>query len=57
MLRSYDGYRMEKFSGAEDSQESHQKTTLSQPLMFDMSARIKVKQDYLKMVEQAEEQK
>lgn len=60
-IRSYDGIRLDNasVSSEKNSEYIHHTESSScmhcaKPLIFDMSARIKVKQDYLAMIEEAE---
>ena len=55
-LRSYDGYKMQKFGGDASIDAAQNCCSCNKPLIYDMSARIKVKQDYIKMCEEAEKE-
>ena len=65
-MKSYDGFRLDSISATElDTAESSELNFVSgsscshcaKPLVFDMSARIKAKQDYIEMMEENEEEK
>lgn len=63
-VKSYDGFRLDSVAAPEENTAEATELNFvsgsscshcAKPLVFDMSARIKAKQDFIEMVEEAEE--